>query len=194
MKTLGVSKTNRRGQGGFTIIELVVVILLLGILTATALPRFLDVTDAAHDAVVQGVLGGLNTGVGLFRAQWVANGQPGNGPGVTGFGSVTAELLTNNSTGYPVGASGAAAADLDATDCNNVFIGLLQTGRPSSVADTTSSPGSDELTLTADFSVHPITGGGGCKFVYVAQGTGASSPVLDYAATTGAVTLNGTEL
>ncbi len=39
-------------QSGFTIIELVVVILLLGILTATALPRFLEVTDEAHAAVV----------------------------------------------------------------------------------------------------------------------------------------------
>ena len=40
-------------QDGFTIIELVVVILLLGILAATALPRFMDVTDEAHDAVVE---------------------------------------------------------------------------------------------------------------------------------------------
>ena len=55
-------------QDGFTIIELIVVILLLGILTATALPRFLDVTDEAHDAVVDAVFGGLTTGVTLFRA------------------------------------------------------------------------------------------------------------------------------
>ena len=66
----------KRKQAGFTIIELVVVILLLGILTATALPRFMDVTDEAHDAVVDAVTGGFTTGVALFRAQWVGEGQP----------------------------------------------------------------------------------------------------------------------
>ncbi len=45
-------KANKANQDGFTIVELIVVILLLGILTATALPRFLDVTDEAHDAEV----------------------------------------------------------------------------------------------------------------------------------------------
>ena len=38
------SKTSAK-QGGLTIIELIVVVLFLGILTATALPRFLDVED-----------------------------------------------------------------------------------------------------------------------------------------------------
>ena len=66
----------RRTASGFTIIELVVVIILLGILAATALPRFMNVDTQAHAAVVEGVQGGLQTGVSLYHAQWVAMQQP----------------------------------------------------------------------------------------------------------------------
>ncbi len=67
------SKTN---QGGFTLIELVVVITILGILAAFAVPRFAALENQARLAATQSLAGSVRSGAALTHAVWLAQGNP----------------------------------------------------------------------------------------------------------------------
>ena len=86
-----------KSQSGFTLIELITVIVILGILSAFAIPRFAGLEAQARSAAIQGLAGSLRSGAALAHAVWLANGS--SGATVTLEGTV---VSMDAASGYPL--------------------------------------------------------------------------------------------
>ena len=63
----------RKNAKGFTLIELIIIIIILGILAAVAIPKYLDMQQQAADATVRGVLAGLRGASNTLWANRIIN-------------------------------------------------------------------------------------------------------------------------
>ncbi len=120
--TVAMSKRVKPGHAGFTLVELVVVIVVLGILAATALPRFINVSRDARIAAVQGAAGGLRAAVSVTQARYFAAGALTATSVTMADGTV---VVVNAGNGRPTGAFGGIGAAMNcesATACAGMTV------------------------------------------------------------------------
>jgi MSHA pilin protein MshA len=100
-----MNKSIKAAQGGFTLIELIVVIVILGILAATALPKFASLSGEARLASLNAAKGALSATAAMTHGKWlvapdtvnkrvIVEGTNVAMNTVSGYPTATAELAT----------------------------------------------------------------------------------------------------
>lgn len=135
----------RRIQGGFSLIELVVVVTILGILAAFAVPRFASLEGQARLASTQALAGSVRSGAALAHALWLGQADPAStsvtmeGEPITmAFGYPDAAAIEGTLveyTGFELTSAGGAAVFTKKAQSGEVIANCFVTYSPAAAAN-----------------------------------------------------------
>ena len=157
-----------RKNKGFTIIEIIVVIIVISILAAVALPRFLDLTDDAKLSSARNAAVSLSTGINLGKSQYLLMRLDENMADLDGDGIVD---LSFSAEGYPTGANVGGGVQPFYTSpqaCVSFWNILMESSGVTVSTDSNTEP--DFLATGVD--------GVGCQYDFYAEGN--NREICDY--------------